>query len=162
VGALAAAVPEGRRRRAVAVILATVGTTELPFDRLVRAVDDLASRAKEPVLIQIGHSTYEPRHAQWFRFDTAERMRALITLADVVVTHGGFAIISDCLRANKRIVACPRLGELGEAVNPQRELAAYLAGQGLLVAVDDIVDLPLAIERARSMPLGPSLATSTW
>jgi len=134
------------------VIFATVGTTELPFDRLVKAVDDLARDTEEMVVIQIGHSIREPQYAQWFRFATPARMQELIAQADVVVAHGGFGIISDCLRAGKRIVACPRRAALGEAVNPQDELVTYLAEQGLLTALDDVADLANAIKQARIAP----------
>lgn len=135
------------------MILATVGTTELPFDRLVKAVDELAGTTGETCIIQTGHSTYKPQHAQWFRFAAPARMQQLIVQADVVVTHGGFGIISDCVRAGKRIVACPRLAELGEAVNPQRELVRHLADQGLLVSPDDVADLAHVIEQARRLPV---------
>jgi len=152
-GAFEEVLPEGHSRRATVVIFATVGTTELPFNRLVKAVDDLAGASAEPFVIQIGHSTYEPRCAQWFRFDTPVRMREWITQADVVITHGGFGIISECVRAKKRIVACPRLAEFGEAVNPQRELVTYLAEKGVLVALEDVSKLASAIEQAKRMPV---------
>ena len=135
------------------MIFTSVGTSKLPFNRLVRAVDDLARISTDTFVTQIGYSTYEPQYAQWFRFDTPNRMQEWITEANVVITHGGCGIIFDCVRAGKRIVACPRLAEFGEAVNPQRELVTYLAEQGVLVALDDVADLALAIEQARRMTI---------
>ena len=73
------------------MIFATVGGAHLPFDRLVRAVDELARlRSDETFAIQIGRSTYEPQHAEWFRFDTPEGMEKRVAQAEVIVTHGGF------------------------------------------------------------------------
>ena len=135
------------------MILATVGTTELPFDRLVKAVDQLAGTADETFVIQTGHSTYKPQHAQLFRFATPARMQELIARADVIVTHGGFGTSTDCVRAGKRIVACPRRADLGEAVNPQVELVTYLAERGVVVPLYDAADLAYAIEQARRTPL---------
>ena len=133
------------------MIFATVGGAHLPFDRLVRAVDELAGlRSDETCAIQIGCSTYEPQHAEWFRFDTPEGIEKWVAQAEVVVSHGGFAILSECIRAGKKVVACPRRAEYGEAVNPQHELVTYLAKQGFLVPLYDVADLASAIEQARS------------
>ena len=152
-GAFEEALPKSCSGGTTVVIFATVGTTELPFNRLVKAIDDLARASTETFVIQIGHSTYEPQYAQWFCFDTLARMQEWIAQADLVITHGGFGIISDCVRARKRIVACPRLAEFGEAVNPQRELVTHLAEQGTLVALEDVADLAVAIEQARRMTI---------
>lgn len=134
------------------MIFVTVGTTDLSFNRLIQAADDLARVSEDEFVIQIGHSIYEPLDAQWFRFDDPGRIQQFIAQAEVVVTHGGFAAISDCLRARRRIVACPRRTELGEAVNPQHELVNYLAERGLLIALAEVTRLAEAIEQARQMP----------
>ena len=133
------------------MIFATVGTCHLPFDRLIRAIDELARTSYEELIVQIGYSTYRPKHAQCFDFAAREKIIELIRRADIVITHGGFGIISDCLGEKKKIIAVPRKEEFGEAVNPQHELVLYLAQKGLLVAVEDVGDLPSAISRARTL-----------
>ena len=49
------------------MIFVTVGTHEQPFDRLVKKMDDLVAEGviREPVMIQTGYSTYEPKHCSF-------------------------------------------------------------------------------------------------
>lgn len=135
------------------MIFTTVGTSHLPFDRLIRAIDELAQTSHETFIVQVGHSTYRPKHTQSFDFADREKIIELIRRADVVITHGGFGIISDSLREKKKVVAVPRKKKYGEAVNPQSELVRYLAQKELLVAVEDVGDLPSAILRARTLEI---------
>lgn len=130
------------------MIFVTVGTTHLPFDRLIKSVDRLSFQYEDRIIIQIGHSTYEPKYASWFRFKSKEEMDKLINDSKLVITHGGFGIISECLLAYKKVIACPRMLEFGEAVNPQVELVSYLAERNLLIALKDTNQLMNAIQLA--------------
>ena len=56
------------------MIFGTVGTHTQGFDRLVRALDEWAGTTSELVVIQAGSSLYEPRHADWFHFDSPARI----------------------------------------------------------------------------------------
>ena len=134
------------------MIFVTVGAAHLPFDRLIRAVDQLAEAwNEEAFVVQTGCSTCEPLYAEWFRFAAPLQVREWIARADVVVAHGGFGVLSDCIRSGKRVVACPRQSRYGEAVNPQHELVNYLAERGFLVPLYDVADLASAIEQAGNM-----------
>lgn len=95
------------------MIFVTVGTTDLPFNRLVQAADNLARMSEDKFVIQTGHSTYEPLYAKWFCFDDPARILELIGQAEIVVTHGGFAVISDCLRAKKENRGLSAAGGIG-------------------------------------------------
>ena len=58
------------------MIFVTVGTHEQPFNRLVKAIDDLKKNEiiKEDVLIQTGFSTYEPKYCQWSKLIPYQQM----------------------------------------------------------------------------------------
>ena len=120
---------------------------------MVEAIDDLAKTCVEEIVIQIGYSTYEPCFTKWFRFETPARIQEFISQAEIVITHGGFGIISECLRKGKRVVACARNAKLGEAVNPQIELVTYLAELNLVIPLLDFANLEKSIEKARHIPL---------
>ena len=49
------------------MIFVTVGTHEQPFDRLVKAVDELKRDGiiTEEVIMQTGFSIYEPKYCEW-------------------------------------------------------------------------------------------------
>lgn len=130
-------------------IFVTVGTTEKPFNRLIKSVDQLAKDSNDRFIVQIGHSTFEPKYCEWFRFKSLDEIQKIIIRSDIVVSHGGFGIISHCIRARKKVIACPRLLELNEAVNPQIELVRYLHEKGFLISLIDTSKLGETIQTAK-------------
>lgn len=101
------------------MIFATVGTHEQPFDRLVKALDNLICKGKiqEEVLIQTGFSTYEPEYCQWSRMLPFSEMQACVQRARIVITHGGPASFMMPLQMGKVPVVVPRQVRFGEHVN---------------------------------------------
>ena len=101
------------------MIFATVGTHEQPFDRLIKALDDLVCQGKiqEEVLIQTGFSTYEPKYCQWSRMLPLHEMQASVQKARIVITHGGPASFMLPLQMGKIPVVVPRQARFGEHVN---------------------------------------------
>jgi Uncharacterized conserved protein len=98
------------------MILLSVGT-QLPFDRLISIMDDLAPNIPEPVYGQIGFGKYVPRN---FEFSSAiapaefeERFRG----ADVIVSHAGIGTILTAQRHEKPIILFPRRARYGEHRN---------------------------------------------
>lgn len=73
------------------MIFVTVGTHEQPFNRLVKAVDDLKRDGviTEDVIIQTGFSTYEPKYCQWSELIPYKQMIENVKNARIVITHGG-------------------------------------------------------------------------
>ncbi|MBM6786752.1 hypothetical protein H6A33_11190 [Collinsella tanakaei] len=135
------------------MIFVTVGTHEQPFDRLVRAVDGLVADGTldEPVFVQTGYCTYEPKHCEWQRFVPATEMRARMEAADVVVTHGGPSSFIEAMAAGRVPVVVPRRADFGEHVNDhQTDFVRKVAERkGGIVPVFDMANLASAIEEAR-------------
>ncbi|MBT1182130.1 hypothetical protein JS531_09265 [Bifidobacterium sp. CP2] len=133
----------------------TVGTHEQPFDRLIRAVDELkgAGKIDEDVFIQTGYATYKPEHCRWTSFLDNEEMRRMFQKADVCITHGGPSSFLQALDAGTVPVVVPRRQEYGEHVNDhQAEFAMMVERRfGDIVVVDGIADLLDGIERSRRM-----------
>jgi UDP-N-acetylglucosamine transferase subunit ALG13 len=120
------------------VIFVTVGMHDQPFDRLVRAADELAAAIDEPVVIQRGASGYEPTASRYFDFADEAQMRAWISRARVVVSHGGAGSILSVLAAGRPLVIAPRLRLFGEVFDDhQLELAEALGERGRAVLVRD-------------------------
>lgn len=117
------------------MILVTVGSTR-PFDRLVRAADELASLVDERVIIQCGAGSYRPGHARHVRFVSAAQMQEWLSQARVVISHAGAGSILAALRAGKPLVLAPRICRLGEHLDDhQFELAQILLERGQAVMV---------------------------
>ncbi len=119
------------------MILVTVGTHPQGFDRLVKAADELAAGLDEQVVIQYGSSTYRPRHARGFAFETSQRMAELTAEARVVVTHAAAGAIILGLQSAKPLVVVPRLKQFNEHIDDhQQQLATALSAQGKVIAVE--------------------------
>ena len=98
------------------MIFVTVGA-QMPFDRLVRAVDDWAGRVPAEIFAQIGPSSLRPRHMAWTRFLAPADFLAQVGAADLLVAHAGMGSIITALEYGKPILVMPRRGELGETRN---------------------------------------------
>lgn len=131
------------------MIFVIAGTNTRPFDRLVRAVDEIA-RDKEgyDFVIQGGYSTYSPQHCRCFDFCKSEDFLSYTESAELVISHAGFGSIGHCIRHNKPVILVPREYEYGEAVDKQYELAEYMAGEhDSILCIRDVSLLSDAIEQ---------------
>ena len=101
------------------MIFVTVGTHEQQFNRLIKKIDELKEQGtiREPVFIQSGYSTYEPKHCQWKKLLPYKEMEEKIRTAHIVITHGGPSSFIFVLQAGKIPVVVPRKEEFGEHVN---------------------------------------------
>lgn len=123
-------------------IFVTVGT-QLPFDRLIEAVDAWAARHPEAeVFAQIGATALRPRHIAFKDFiENAEAKQQLLT-ADLVVAHAGMGTILTRLETGLPMLVMPRQAARGEHRNDhQLATAKRLAHLPGLQVVDDEVEL---------------------
>lgn len=134
------------------MIFVTVGTSRLGFDRLVKQLDEDFKLLNEDIIIQRGYSKYVPKNIVYLDFVGREEILDLINKANIIITHAGFGILGDCIRYKKRIIVVPREKKYGEAVNPQVELAEYLAHnyQGI-ICVRDVTNLQSAINQIKNI-----------
>ncbi|MCS6843709.1 MAG: hypothetical protein NZ528_05185 [Caldilineales bacterium] len=130
------------------MIFVTVGTTD--FDALVEAADRLAAALDEEVVIQIGHGSYEPRHARWFRF--ADSLAPYYDRASLVISHGGFGTVTEVLRRGLPLVGVSNPDRYDR--HQDQILRAFEEG-GHLVWCRNLAELPSAVERARRTALVP-------
>jgi UDP-N-acetylglucosamine transferase subunit ALG13 len=105
------------------LILVTVGT-QLPFERLIRAVDAMLDARPGQALFQIGNGNYEPRNGRWQRVLAPAEFNAAMTEADVVVSHAGIGTILSSRKYGLPAVLMPRLQTLGEHRNDHQTATA--------------------------------------
>lgn len=133
------------------MIFVIFGTSPCPFERLARAVESLAVKREEEIVVQLGATATRPRGVSCLGFLSRPDLVATAAKADYIICHGGFATLADCLRLEKRIVAVPRRREYGETLDPgdgQMEIVRQLEEDGRLVGVDESLDLDAALVRA--------------
>jgi UDP-N-acetylglucosamine transferase subunit ALG13 len=121
------------------MIFVTVGT-ELPFNRLVRVVDDWAkANGRRDVFAQIGETDWRPAHIAWSKFLQPPEFARRFAEAEVVVAHAGMGTILSALQWEKPILVMPRRASLGEQRNDhQLATARRLLDLGKInVAMDE-------------------------
>jgi len=130
------------------MIFITVGT-QLPFDRMVRAVDEWAGRSgRRDVFGQIGPSSYRAHHIQTVQFLGADECRQRLEQADVVVAHAGMGSVISALELGKPIVVMPRRAEFGEHRNDhQLATARWLSSNDRIATAFDDGELCRKLEQ---------------
>jgi UDP-N-acetylglucosamine transferase subunit ALG13 len=120
------------------MIFVTVGV-QLPFDRLIRAVDEWAERrGRHDVVAQVGTSHYVPHALEARSFLPAGDFRGLVEQADLVVAHAGMGSIITAFELGKPIVVLPRRASLHEHRNDhQLATAQRMAAHANLRVADD-------------------------
>lgn len=137
-----------------AVIFASVGSM-LPFERLVRGVDDWAGANPEtPVFIQIGESGFEPRHAAFARILPLAEFRERLRGCHLFVAHAGMGSILQALEERKQTLILPRHRARGEHTSDhQIDSAERFAQRPGLRVVDTIADLHREMSTMLAAPL---------
>lgn len=133
------------------MIFVTVGTHEQPFNRLIKAVDELKRNGiiTEDVIIQTGFSTYEPKYCQYSKLISYQQMIENIKNARIVITHGGPASFIMPLQLGKIPIVVPRQYKFNEHVNNhQLDFTKNVAQKmGTIIVVEDIQELKNTIVR---------------
>jgi UDP-N-acetylglucosamine transferase subunit ALG13 len=131
------------------MILVTVGVSNLPFDRLVAAVDGLATEG-ETVVAQYGAARVRPHRAVCFDYVPFVELQTWVSKARVVVCHAGIGSVALCLSTGMHPVVVPRVKRLGECVDEhQLTFGRRLGELGLATLVEDVSELGRAV---RSVP----------
>ncbi|RMC92318.1 multidrug MFS transporter [Clostridium autoethanogenum] len=124
------------------MIFVTVGTHEQPFNRLIKAIDDIKKEAciEDDVIIQSGYSTYVPKYCEWHQWIPYEQILEKVSKARIVITHGGPASFIMPMRIGKIPIVVPRQYKFGEHVNDhQVEFAkAVEKRNGTIIPIYDI------------------------
>ncbi len=131
------------------MIFASLGTMDMPFVRMAKAVDEFAAMAKEEVVVQTGFTEYPYQHAKAFDFCTKDEMQQYIAQADILILQGGWGAISEAMEQHKRIVAIPRYNKT-EHIHDQFQLIRKLDSLGCVIGVFDEKNLLSAVERAKT------------
>lgn len=128
------------------MIFVTVGT-QLPFDRLIDAMDAWAGGAEEDVVAQAGPAAAPGR---WPHLDARTRMspedfEKCFSDARIVVGHAGIGTILSAQRFRKPLVILPRRESLGEHRNDHQMATARevsrLKGVHIAWSEDDLPKL---------------------
>lgn len=133
------------------MIFVTVGTQDVPFDRLLKAVEKQIKNGniKEEVIVQCGKTKFKSKNMKFINFLELEEFNKLIKKANLIICHGGVGSILDGLKNNKIVIACPRLAKYKEHNNDhQLEIINKFSNDGYIIPLKDPNKLDIALEQA--------------
>jgi len=125
------------------LIFVTVGTLG-PFDRLVRAVDELCGRGAihEQVFAQAGKTSYHARHIQVVESLSRDAFDERMRRSSAVIGHAGMGTILKAIAIEKPLLVVPREKRFAEHVNDhQVATARRFAELQHVLACFDVRDL---------------------
>lgn len=106
------------------MIFVTIGT-QAPFDRFIKAVDEIAADINEPIVAQVYKCDYKPEHIKTIDFLPPDEFNKMFNEARIVVAHAGMGTIISAMAKDKPIIIFPRLASLGEHRN-EHQLATAM------------------------------------
>lgn len=132
------------------MIFVSLGTMDMPFYRMAKAVDEWAATTNEEIIVQTGYTDFGYKNIKKvFKFCTKDEMQKYINRADILVLQGGWGAISEAMELKKRIVVIPRHDKT-EHIHDQFQLIKKLDMLGCVIGVFDEKDLPQKIQQAYS------------
>lgn len=135
------------------MIFVTVGA-QMPFDRLIRAVDAWAGRCgREDIFAQVGQTTFRPAALECVPFIDPAEYRQRLFEADAVITHAGMGTILTALELGTPILAMPRRADLGETRNDhQFGTAEAFRKAGRIGVAWNEQELAVSLSRLETLP----------
>lgn len=135
------------------MIFATVGT-QLPFDRLLRALDAWAARHPETrILAQTGRTDARFPHLTCLEQMDQAAFAQAFEQARIIVAHAGMGTILSASQLGKPVVLMPRLARHGEHRNDhQVDTAAEMSSLANVTVVEDAETLAAALDHLLAQP----------
>lgn len=128
------------------MIFLTVGT-QLPFDRLTRAMDDWCGEHARNIEVfgqigAIGPNSYTPKNFEWVQKISPDEFTRRVKSATAVVGHAGMGSIITAMTFRKPTVIMARRAHLGEHRNDHQEATLQrFKSRGGLHAVSNTLEL---------------------
>jgi len=121
------------------MIFITVGT-QLPFDRMINALDQWLESSSEDVFAQIGDSSLKPKNMVFENFVSPIMAEELFQKSTIIIAHAGMGSILTALKYQKPIIVMPRKATLGEHRNEHQTATANWVKKlsGVYVARDEV------------------------
>ena len=134
------------------MIFVTLGTSDYPFTRLLKQIDDLIeNNIVKNITVQCGNEDYQPKNFTIIKNLDKKEFNEYLKKAEVVITHGGIGTIIDCIKMGKKVIAFPRKAEYGEAKNNhQEQIINNLKNTGSILT-GKINDLAKLLEKIKTL-----------
>lgn len=140
------------------MIFLTLGT-QLPFDRLVEAMDMAAGQMSEDVIAQVGASTFQAQHMKCIPYLSPPVYSETFARARVIVGHAGMGTILQATKLQKPLIVMARRADLEEHRNDhQAATVAHVSNMTGLYVVETAEDIVRLLQKPQLEPMsaGPT------
>lgn len=134
------------------MIFVTLGTQDKSFSRLLDLIQEQIDNGniKEKVIVQAGYTKYHSNNMEIFDYIDNEEFDKLIKKCDILITHGGVGSILTGFRANKKIIAVPRLAKYKEHTNDhQMQIVDNFYQKGYILKLYEDDDLAAVLKSVK-------------
>lgn len=129
------------------MIFVTVGTFEMPFNRLLESLEKL--NLEEKIIIQSGYNNFKSKKYKTVSFMNNDEFEQCINDARLVICHGGVGSILSAIKKHKKVIAIPRLEKYNEHVDDhQIEIVNKFYDSGYILKCNDEKQLQSIINSA--------------
>lgn len=145
------------------MIFVTLGSQKFQFNRLLKEIDRLVEEQviTEPIIAQIGASTYLPRNYEYVKFMDRAEFAKTMTECSTVITHGGTGVIIDAVKKGKKVIAVPRLAAYKEHVDDhQLQLLHQFDDLGIICACYDVEQLDSCYRQLDEIEFRPYISNT--
>ncbi len=122
------------------MIFVTLGTQDKSFKRLLDLIQEQIDNGtiNEKVIVQAGYTKFNSENMEIFDYIDNKKFNKLINECDLLITHGGVGSILTGLKANKKIIAVPRLAKYKEHTNDhQLQIVNNFFNKGYILKADN-------------------------
>ena len=129
-------------------IFVSAGTHSQGFERLIKKIDEIASKKEFEFFAQTGNTGFSPEYFEFRKFLSPMEMERKIDWADLIICHGGAGILGPGISKGKKIIVAPRLKELNEHTdNHQLELGKAVEKEYSIKCITDLSGLEQEIKK---------------
>jgi UDP-N-acetylglucosamine transferase subunit ALG13 len=135
------------------MIFCTIGT-QIPFDRFIKIVDEVATQIDEEIIAQVSTGEYQAKNIKTVSFLAPDEFEKIFKQARVIVAHAGMGTIISAMRYEKPIIIFPRIAALGEHRN-EHQLATtkQMSEMGYVYTANDAPSLLKLLSQPILKPL---------
>ncbi len=114
--------------------------TYIPFERLIKRIDQIAPQIKEKIIIQTGDTKYKPKNCE--SFDWAPSLDPYMKKARLIICQSALSMVEAIREHKKPVITVPRQYKYKEHINDhQVEFAQYIEKKFGIKAIYNIKDL---------------------
>lgn len=135
------------------MIFVSLGTQDKSFTRLLKRVEKCINLGyiKDEVVVQSGITNFKSKKMKIYNFLPIKEFDKYMKTCDLLITHGGVGNILSGLRANKKVIAAPRLQKYNEHENDhQIQIVNEFEKQGYIIKLDEFDKLHEKIELSKN------------